>query len=224
MKKGENDMIEKINIQGNKMYTISDNSKIHSMLLTENNIHYIKSKNKAEFYEKSIQKENKLQELYQNQLKIESKKRWIGILIALIPTLAIVSAELITLSQGIAWTPLVTQLSLVGWITSFGLGATISHKATKKKTNYEDSIEIIDDVKLELQKRIQREKHSMKLYSFDVINKEKTFENEKDKKVFENSVNLQLQEQPRKLREELLEICQSKEEEYHQEQAKTYTR
>ena len=49
MKKGENDMIEKINIQGNKMYTISDNSKIHSMLLTENNIHYIKSKNKLSF-------------------------------------------------------------------------------------------------------------------------------------------------------------------------------
>lgn len=217
-------MIEKINIQGNKMYTISDNSKIHSMLLTENNIHYIKSKNKAEFYEKSIQKENKLQDWYQNQLKIESKKRWIGILIALIPTLAIVSAELITLSQGIAWTPLVTQLSLAGWTISFVLGAMISHKATKKKTNYKDNIEIINDVKMELQKRIQREKHSMKLYSFDVINKEKTFENEKDKKDFENSVNLRLQEQLRKLREELLEICQSKEEEYYQEQAKTYTR
>lgn len=39
-------MIDKINIQGNKMYTISKDAKVNSMPLTENNVNYIKSQNK----------------------------------------------------------------------------------------------------------------------------------------------------------------------------------
>lgn len=211
-------MIDKINIQGNKMYTISKDAKVDSMSLTENNVNYIKSQNKIEHYQNFINKNEMLQHECANDETLLGKKKWIGRLIAILSTLLF-----FILVIGFApLTPLVSNAALLSWLTLFSGGITAGNHYQKLQKKCLDEYSILDQVNMELQKRLAKEKRNLNLYSLDFRNEKKEFQSKEEQHHYEDSVNYQLKEQYQQLRHELIDLCQEMEQEYYQEEAKVY--
>lgn len=211
-------MIDKINIQGNKMYTISKDAKVNSMPLTENNVNYIKSQNKIEHYQKFINKNEMLQHECANDETLLGKKKWIGRLIAILSTLLF-----FILVIGFApLTPLISNAALLSWVALFTGGITVGSRYQKLQKKCLDEYSILDQINMELQKRLEKEKRNLNLYSLDFRNEKKKFQSKEEQHHYEDSVNYQLKEQYQQLRHELIDLCQEMEQEYYQEEEKVY--
>lgn len=211
-------MIDKINIQGNKMYTISKNAKVNSMPFTENNVNYIKSQNKIEHYQKFINKNEMLQQECANDETLLGKKKWIGRLIAILSTLLF-----FILVIGFApLTPLISNAALLSWVALFAGGITVGSHYQKLQKKCLDEYSILDQINMELQKRLEKEKRNLNLYSLDFRNEKKKFQSKEEQHHYEDSVNYQLKEQYQQLRHELIDLCQDMEQEYYQEEEKVY--
>ena len=211
-------MIEKIDIQGDKMYTITKDAKVNSMSLTESNVNYVKSQNKIEHYQNFMKKNAMLQQECMTSETLHKKKKWIGRLIAILTTIAFLA-----LIIGFApLAPLVSNAALATWVVTFIGGFTIGHHYQKLQQECIDESTILDEINMELQSRIAKEKRNLNLYALDVRNDKKEFKSKEEQHHYEDSVNYQLKEQYQQLRQELIALCQEKEQEYYQEENKVY--
>ena len=79
-------MIEKIEIQKDKMYTISDDAKVRSMPISKTNIQKIKIQNELDHYQNFLHRTDILKRTSVQEEKIARKKKWIGRIVAILGT------------------------------------------------------------------------------------------------------------------------------------------
>lgn len=211
-------MINKINIQGDKMFTISKDAKVNSMPFTENNVNYIKSQNKIEHYQNFINKNEMLQQECAHHERLNTKKKWISRLVGMIS-----SVVFLALIIGFApLTPIVSNIALVSWAVLTSISFFASHHYCKLQKDNFDEYSIMEEVNIELQKRIAKEKRNLNYYSLDFRKDKKELKTKEEKKRYEDNINYQLKAQYQQLRRELIDLCQEMEQEYYQEEAKVY--
>ena len=213
-------VIEKIEIQKDKMYTISDDAKVRSMPISKTNIQKIKIQNELDHYQNFLHRTDILKRTSVQEEKIARKKKWIGRIVAILGTAMMFAVNMTMLPLS----PLASNVALISWLVSFVGGVIFSEYAKKEQEDALEQIDILERFNLELQQRLKSDAKKLDLLNLYPQENKQQDMNMEQRISYENRVNRQLQDQYQQLRDELITMCEQVEQEYHQDKIKIYTR
>lgn len=199
-------MYHTFQVEDDKLLAISDKNKyVRVMPITEESKEKILIENKIEAYEKAAQTKEEEKKNFFHKANQNHK-------IAFISNCATVVITIVMMVLAIYFmplTPLVTNVGLLTWVTSFVLGAFISNKAYSNEQHYYNKMLESDKLIEMIQQKITEEKHrhdflNMANFYHVVAKEEKSILDER----IEDKYNKQLKQQYLEIQAELKMIQQ----------------